>query len=989
MHIAPTTGTFCPRKLTRYDYRKQDRPLNSMTYDDFQFVSKVKVDGTRALECAFGSPSLDFFIMLSSAANIVGTSGQANYNAGNAVQDALAQAHRWDAHHCRYISLNIGWIEDAVHTTNNDARISSLGRTGLRTIQSDELLRFFDYVLGVSSWSVALPQLFQATIGFDSVSVSGTTSHSGNIISPMFCHVRPGNSATAIRVSPEKILPTITSFEQVLKSGDDETVLNFTSSSICGQLARLVSVDASLINDNQSSILELGLDSLVAIELRNWLMRTFDAPLQSSEIMDDQTIRALGSKVISRSRLCKSLTMNINDHDQGPNPDYLAGTALQRDVGAAKADSITTTNQSPCLPPLPIPSLHDALRMFEESRRAVDSAEEQANTARHAQSLAEGIGPSLQQMVEDATSSSIADDYERHIYLERREPLQDFSEFTVGHPLDAPAHSQAQRAAIVTVAAAEFARRLAAGQVPNDTLHGMPVAGESRDWLFQATRRPGAEVDRTERHMTSSHSVIVLRRGHVFELDMPGPAVPLQVLSVQAAFERVLNRSKEPKASVCSLTAGDRKSWFLVCPPTSIFLHLIYVYFGCIHANNTNFGLKARSELESDPENAKILRAIDSAMFIICLDDESPMTSGERHTQFLLGGQERPFTNRWLDKPIQFAVTANGLSAGIFEHTKIDGLDVRTLHRQIIHALFADHYHSNQTDIGMGTDPDRAIPTSSDYLFREYLWNPPPAVLQRVEDVQAQCHRTYGYIDHRCFVAKELGLDRLHTKRVSPHSIAHLTALLAVYLVDKKSRSAWEIVSLGNWAGGRIDWIQTVSPAVRSFIEKAAAAVIAKADGIMDETHRVLHWHLESAAKVYSRTMMAAARGHGYVRHLYALLGAFTRSQSVQDDDKGKEVPAFFRTHAWNATRRGGLDQGLKIGFMPDGEDHDYPGAWDEGGFLMDGDCGVYIHCGIREHGITFAVSGHPEYVDAVRKALEPASSLMLALLKWKISDAL
>lgn len=95
-----------------------------MTHEDFLLASRVKVAGTLALERAFASPRLEFFLMLSSAVNIVGASGQANYNAGNSVQDALARARNLQGrgHQCQYASLSIGWIEDAVHTLSDKAR---------------------------------------------------------------------------------------------------------------------------------------------------------------------------------------------------------------------------------------------------------------------------------------------------------------------------------------------------------------------------------------------------------------------------------------------------------------------------------------------------------------------------------------------------------------------------------------------------------------------------------------------------------------------------------------------------------------------------------------------------------------------------------------------------------------------------------------------------------------------------------------------------
>ncbi|EDN98130.1 hypothetical protein SS1G_12987 [Sclerotinia sclerotiorum 1980 UF-70] len=67
----------------------------------------------------------------------------------------------------------------------------------------------------------------------------------------------------------------------------------------------LISVDATQVNERDGSILNLGQKSLVAIELRNWITREFEAPLQSSEIMTDQwtslyqRIQEVGPEVIA------------------------------------------------------------------------------------------------------------------------------------------------------------------------------------------------------------------------------------------------------------------------------------------------------------------------------------------------------------------------------------------------------------------------------------------------------------------------------------------------------------------------------------------------------------------------------------------------------------------------------------------------------------------------------------------------------------------
>jgi hypothetical protein len=174
----------------------------------------------------------------------------------------------------------------------------------------------------------------------------------------------------------------------------------------------------------------------------------------------------------------------------------------------------------------------------------------------------------LQQRLEEAGPTTIADAYERQIYLERREPLQEYSEFFTGHPVDAPAHSQVMRATILTVAAIEFAGRFASGDVAQDTLHDVPLTAEARDWLFYATRRPSAGIDRME-NFPPNQTVAILRRGHVFQLTLPEPELPLEFSSVYSAYNNILNASSEPRPPICTLTADERDAWALV----SLYLH--------------------------------------------------------------------------------------------------------------------------------------------------------------------------------------------------------------------------------------------------------------------------------------------------------------------------------------------------------------------------------------------------------------------------------
>ncbi len=338
----------------------------------------------------------------------------------------------------------------------------------------------------------------------------------------------------------------------------------------------------------------------------------------------------------------------------------------------------------------------------------------------------------------------------------------------------------------------------------------------------------------------------------------------------------------------------------------------------------------------------------------MCLDDESPSTPGERHTQFLLNGSNHTLANRWMDKSLQLAVTANGVSAGIYDHTMIDGLDGRAMHRHITKALYT--YNSWELD-----DQPQSLST---YPVKKIAWNYTDTVVQGVQRIQEIFNTAYDVVDFQFVIAKNLSLPTLRSHRAAPNATTHLVALLAAHLIDGSIRPTWEVASQAQFRRGRFEWVQTVSPPVRAFIEAAAAGTASRAV-------------FDAAAISYTRAIATAASGHGFVNHMYALRMLL---------QPGEEIPEIFKSHTWQTTRRGGLEQTLKIGFMPDSDDIEeerlYGSDWDSGGFLVSGHKAVYLHCDIIQSGIRFGVSASPDYLIAVVKALRRASEIVLSIFE-------
>lgn len=258
-----------------------------MTLPDFQVTLETKVKGTLNLRKAFEGRNPKFFLMLSSAADILGTSGQGNYNAGNAVQDAIAQTA--ESHGCHYIAFNPGMIEGTSAIQNNETRISALHRSGLISINTKQLDEIIDYLLSPTAREDHLKQL---VVGFDSRSLTHAVSANGNIRSAMFSHTLRETESEA----SQEAQPSEKSLVDVLKRGNQQDLLMYITKSVGKKIASLVSIDEDAL-DFDKPIYDFGLDSLIAIELRNWIKREFEATLQSLEILDEQSIRSLSEKI--------------------------------------------------------------------------------------------------------------------------------------------------------------------------------------------------------------------------------------------------------------------------------------------------------------------------------------------------------------------------------------------------------------------------------------------------------------------------------------------------------------------------------------------------------------------------------------------------------------------------------------------------------------------------------------------------------------------
>lgn len=566
--------------------------------------------------------------------------------------------------------------------------------------------------------------------------------------------------------------------------------------------------------------------------------------------------------------------------------------------------------------------------MFAESRRAICSTEELEETERVVEEFAQS-GLELQNELKANPSGPDArlDFYDNHIHLERREPLQDHALFYIGHLTDgAPKHTQAERAAIITVAALNFKRRFEAGLLEQNSLNDMALCMETMQWLFHTTQEPGQEVD-VARKYPSSPNVVVMRRGHLYEVSVHEED---DYASLKGVFADILESSEQAVPAVSVLTSKKRDEWAAL-----------------------------RSQLKSLGSNAAALEAIESAAFVVSLDDTAPDTPSERCTSILLN--DRHLTNRWLDKMLQFTIAANGVSSLVGENSKLDGLTTRQLSEYITDEIFDTKSLGNSDNL---TTPP-ALST-----VHQLTLETTPVIEQAIREQTASNLADYHTIGATRHHYAALNRSFLGNKGLRSKGTVLIAILMATRMFYGHYEPVWETVTVAKYAKGRIDWLQSLTPDIVRWIDAALGFKQAGEDAGVDVADLAIK--LKEASTGHVQSLRRVADGRGYVEPLYALMGtALAR-------EKEEPLPALFASSAWKYSDRHLSPKMAKTDCLGSGG---YL-RMQEGGFLMRDPNTVFIHYEVHHADPLILVQGREADVARFEGCLDEAVEIVRTVIE-------
>ncbi|WP_413803785.1 type I polyketide synthase [Streptomyces iranensis] len=259
-----------------------DGVLTALTPERMDAVFRPKVDGALHLHELTRDLDLSAFVLFSSAAGTLGNAGQGNYAAANAYLDALAHQRR--AQGLPAVSLSWGMWQQAAGTGMTgrlgDADQRRMTRGGIAPLSPAEGMELFDTALRTDGPTVLPIKLDLGALRAQAAS---------GAVHPLLHRLAPAaRRAAAPRATADQGLVT-----GRLAGAAPEERERILLDMVQQEAARVLGHSAAATLDPDVLFTEIGLDSLMAVELRDRLAKRTALRLPPSFVFDHPTLRML------------------------------------------------------------------------------------------------------------------------------------------------------------------------------------------------------------------------------------------------------------------------------------------------------------------------------------------------------------------------------------------------------------------------------------------------------------------------------------------------------------------------------------------------------------------------------------------------------------------------------------------------------------------------------------------------------------------------
>jgi hypothetical protein len=282
----------------------RDINLQDMSFDDWKTAVAPKVQGTWNLHHAI-STELDFFVLCSSYSGIIGQWGQANYAAANTFLDAFVHYRHGKGFAASVI--DIGVMGEVGFVSQNREVLEMFQKSGMRILKEKELLDAFNLAIQRSkapeaqgsngiyniSSQIILGVVTTVPIG----SPNSRLVWKKDVRMSIYHNISKADDSSS-KADTEKdavsaLLSAAASYPSILE--EEETTVTIASA-LASALAYFLTRDEKSIKLDLSPE-KNGVDSLVAMELRNWIRLKFNVDAKVMIIVQSPSLTGLAEHI--------------------------------------------------------------------------------------------------------------------------------------------------------------------------------------------------------------------------------------------------------------------------------------------------------------------------------------------------------------------------------------------------------------------------------------------------------------------------------------------------------------------------------------------------------------------------------------------------------------------------------------------------------------------------------------------------------------------
>ncbi|GKZ24448.1 type I Iterative Polyketide synthase (PKS) [Aspergillus brasiliensis] len=291
----------------------QDTIFERLTFSQWDASLQAKVKSTENLHAQLPA-DLDFFILLSSLAGVIGHISQANYAAGNTFQDAFAAYRRSLGQ--RAVALDLGWMREVgVAAEQEHLAMRVDAAPSMAGISEAEFLALLERCCDPAANTVTTTISSQPQILVGVVTPAQLRAHGHEI--PTWLTERsmfqtlpqestgPGETDSTDDTVNTNGGETSPSYwhRAFARADSPAAAVTVVIEGLTRKLARSLSLTSPSEIDQQRSLALQGVDSLLAVEMRQWVSRAFGAEVSALDITSAPNLEELAGMVVAYSEV--------------------------------------------------------------------------------------------------------------------------------------------------------------------------------------------------------------------------------------------------------------------------------------------------------------------------------------------------------------------------------------------------------------------------------------------------------------------------------------------------------------------------------------------------------------------------------------------------------------------------------------------------------------------------------------------------------------